>query len=60
MNGASRNGTRETFDQPLQTNLFKEEDPEPFVDRRCRGFRRIRTDGTRGSRHVHRGSRPRS
>lgn len=54
---ALRGTTRETSDRPLQTDLFKEEDPEPFVDRRCRGFRRIRTDGTHGSRRTHRGSR---
>lgn len=54
---ALRSGTQEPSDRPLQTDLFKEEDPEPFVDRRCRGFRRIRTDGTRGSRRGCRGSR---
>jgi len=54
---ALRGTTRESSDRPLQTNLFKEEDPEPFVDQRCRGFRRIRTDGTHGSRRTHRGSR---
>lgn len=54
---ALRSGTREPSDRPLQTDLFKEEDPEPLVDRRCRGFRRIRTDGMRGSRRAYRGSR---
>lgn len=54
---ALRGTTRESSDRPLQTDLFKEEDPEPFVDQRCRGFRRIRTDGTHGSRRTHRGSR---
>lgn len=54
---ALRGTTRESSDRPLQTNLFKEEDPEPFVDQRCRGFRRIRTDDTHGSRRTHRGDR---
>lgn len=54
---ALRIGTQEPSDRPLQTDLFKEEDPEPFVDQRCRGFRRIRTDGMRGSRRAYRGSR---
>jgi len=52
-----RNVIRETSDQPLQSDLFKEEDPELFDDQRCRGFRRIRTDDTHGSRRTHRGSR---
>jgi hypothetical protein len=54
---ALRSRAQEPSDRPLQTDLFKEEDPEPFVDRRCRGFRRIRTDGMRGSRRAYRGSR---
>lgn len=54
---ALRSETQESFDRPLQTDLVKEEDPEPFVDQRRRGFRRIRTDGMRGSRRAYRGSR---
>jgi len=54
---ALRTATQEPSDRPLQTNLFKEENPEPLVDQRCRGFRRIRTDGMRGSRRAYRRSR---
>lgn len=57
MKTALRSVTQEPSDRPLQTDLFKEEDPEPLVDQRCRGFRRIRTDGMRGSRRAYRGSR---
>ena len=54
---ALRSVAQEPSDRPLQTDLFKEEDPELLVDRRCRGSRRIRTDGMRGSRRACRGSR---